>query len=184
MNNPTYELDSRSQETAAMNTRPARACTDSSSRLTILGRNGRDTLEVYEEVEEPIHEDEHDFEAQQSHALPYAVHAYTDEVPLRDASKPVVFKKLNNSGAGRGNDQASIGGGSGEHLNKTKPLIPLKPPVKVNTVHAKLQLDTDTRNYSALDKKTRYASLEPHTGEGTGVSGDVMMGESYNYLNH
>ena len=177
LNNPTYELDNGNQTTAASNTQPAKANMNSNYLLTRLERNRKDAIEVYEEVEEPINEEEHNLEVQQSHALPYAVHAYLGEVPPNGTPKPIVPKKSNDT-------LLSIGGGSDEHSIKIKPQIPRKQAM-INPAHGvKLQLD-DHRNYSELNMKTRYAYLEPHTGEGTAATrGDATMGESYNYLNH
>jgi len=145
------------------------------------------TLEVYEEVDEPVTEEELALDAwSPRQAQPYAVHDFSDDkLPDADpSSKPVRYTKAKDTKEKSKEKNApkvtGVGGkgSSKQHKNRKRPDIPQKPLSLVPD-----PMDHDFNGaYSELNQKKSYASLEPHTGLNT-VARDTVT-ESYGHLHH
>lgn len=151
--------------------------------------------ELYEVIEEPTNEAEKNLELEEPSLMPYAIHEFPDEsMELRSASVTISKtgpKVPNKSHFGRnkkGSKDPNIrrsmseSGRDDPHkiIKPAKPLIPMKPALKT-TASSPVP---SAAAYSELDKKTSYATLEPHMGDKKEDFPDAGKKDSYSHLNH
>lgn len=163
-------------------------------------QGGQQEYEVI--TEEPINEAEVDIESSEPfNLMPYAVHDFSEELepvaitPRVQSSKSHgnQFKRKNAKNMRR---SMSDSGKDAVHGQKpVKPpkisLKPAKPAIATTSLQAGSQAGSQVPSteflgaYSELDKKTSYATLEPHIGE----KGEVVpmseqnVKEKYSHLN-
>ena len=158
--------------------------------------------EVYEFIEEPTNEAEVNLDMNEPSLMPYAIHEFPDEsTELRSSSvttKPKPPSKSNISRHKKGSKDPAIrrslseSGRDDPHriiLPGKPPVskrghIPMKPPLKGSSSTPPVP---DAMAYSELDKKTSYATLEPHMGEKREDISTLLESntkDSYCHLNH
>lgn len=191
--NPTYEVEGP-KIPKAQQEQPARLQhrgeeNHSSSLMTVLEKGippKPSKVEVYEAVDEPINEEEQALEDCHQ-TLPYAIHDFSEDKPPPDikASKPNRPRgsSSDNKPKFNGNNNGSTRKPQMFRRVVVKPPIPSYPGRSSPVHHGAMDFDPGGA-YSELDKKTSYASLDPHTGLNTGARDMTVMTESYGHLNH
>lgn len=159
--------------------------------------------ELYEVIEEPTNEAEKNLDFEEPSLMPYAIHEFPDESLTDQRSSSVTVNKAgpkvpNKSHFSRNkkiskdpNIRRSRSESGRDDLQRViKPAKPpvskkghiaMKPPLKGTASNSPVP---DAGAYSELDKKTSYATLEPHMGDKKEEFSDAIMKESYCHLNH
>lgn len=196
MQNPTYELRAASsKETSAAKRYP---------KSTQQAQNSH-TQEVYEAVDEPVNQAEVLEPMEQFGLLPYAIHDFTEDSTSLDIKSssvvskagPTVPSKVNINRPKKGNKDLDIRRSMSESGSDKKPLKPPKAQkigiLKKPALRSVPRTQSTSASaapppqgmYSELDKKTSYATLEPHIGrEEVPMAEHNNSKESYCHLNH
>lgn len=204
LQNPTYEIGGNGASTD-------KRCVKNAGHA-LPHQNTKKSLEVYEAVEEPINEAESLEPSEQFTPLPYAIHDFSeggggssveDHSSVAIKGPPIASKvNINRPKKGKGKNldirrSMSESGRLEAPTEKKHPKpIALKPPIAQKAAALKKPplksaLCTQSTSaapphgaYSELDKKTSYATLEPHIGGDEVTTPESSSKESYCHLNH
>lgn len=203
MQNPTYEIEATPSNENSMAKLAQKRYVKNAPHS--LPQNSRGQ-EVYEAIEEPVNQAEVLEPMDQFGLLPYAIHDFSEDsmsVETKGAvnrGAPTVPSKVNNRPK-KGKKDLDIRRSMSESVSsrpetERKPLKPptaqrtgvLKKPALKPVPHThstSVSAATPSQGaYSELDKKTSYATLEPHIGGEDINMAEQTSKESYCHLNH